>query len=463
LKAAVATDLWQEIKSVVGNQKFTGFIGHFYEDLDFNGPVRLTKVIPRLKWHDGGEASVGGNFRATQYSVRLFANFTATRNETLTIKLAAYNGVTVTFGDYHRVGDNGKVNVTAGVTYPITVEYFHGVGETRLEVAVTRPLENDRPSLTAKAASVDAIVFVGGLTAALEGEESSMDEDGFFRGDRTEIELPKAQWELLDFLKTLGRPIIFVICAGSAIAFNNTGLSAVLNAFYPGEAGGLAVADVIMGDYNPAGRLPITFYTATSELANFTDYNMSAGKGRTYRYYTGTPLYPFGHGLSYTTFSYSKPKVLGNPSKGESVTVKFGVRNTGSRSGDEVMQVYVTAHRAGEPIKALKWFKRQHFEPTAVETTIEAVLQPSAFAVFDDKAVGVGKYTIWVGGSSGVGLQVIDVEFKDSKKPRVWIIVGIAIGAVVLISAIIAVVCILRKRRKSALEQQQPPSLLSGS
>jgi beta-glucosidase len=118
---------------------------------------------------------------------------------------------------------------------------------------------------------------------------------------------------------------------------------------------------VTVGDYNPAGRLPITFHTTITELPNFTDYQMATRKGQMYRYYTGTSLYLFGHGLSYTTFSYSKPKVTGNPNKGESVTVKFGVRNIGGRDGDEVMQVYVNTHRKGEPIKALKWFRRQSF------------------------------------------------------------------------------------------------------
>jgi beta-glucosidase len=260
-----------------------------------------------------------------------------------------------------------------------------------------------------------------------------------------------------------------VICAGSAIAFNNTGVNAVLDAFYPGQAGGLAVADVILGDYNPAGRLPITFYTGTEELPNFTDYGMDAGNGRTYRYYRGTPLYLFGHGLSYTSFVYSALKIRGNPANGESVKVKFAVRNNGSREGDEVMQVYVSAHRAGEPIKSLKWFGRRNFRPSEAETMIEAVLEPMAFAVFDENetqpALGVGKFTISVGGSSGGDLQSVEVEFRAEKGAsdagRVIVIAGIAAGGLLLIAVIVGVVCIIRDRRRSNLEKYPPPSLMS--
>jgi hypothetical protein len=191
-----------------------------------------------------------------------------------------------------------------------------------------------------------------------------------------------------------------------------------LAAFYPGEAGGTAVADVLVGDYNPGGRLPITFYAATSKLADFSDYDGSAHKGRTYRYYTGTLLYLFGHGLSYTQFAYSKPTAEGNAAKGGVVHVKFAVTNTGARAGDEVVQVYVSSGRAGEPLKSLKYFKRVNFAAGSVETSFDVALPPSAFTIFNERTnrleVGGGKFTISVGGTSASAAQQ-SVEAANSQ------------------------------------------------
>jgi beta-glucosidase len=186
------------------------------------------------------------------------------------------------------------------------------------------------------------------------------------------------------------------------------------------EAGGLAVADVIFGDYNPAGRLPITFYSSTSELNEFHDYDMLAGKGRTYRYYKGKPMFPFGFGLSYTRFKYSNLEILGDVMKGEPVDVCFIVRNAGDLAGDEVLQVYVSAIGVpGEPIKALKWFERRQFE---VDQEIEVVarLDKEAFMIYDEEkdemVLRPGKFRIAVGGSSDDrDLIVKEVTFHDRR------------------------------------------------
>jgi beta-glucosidase len=465
-------DLWENITTVFGGQNLTGLTGSFYPNTNLNGAPSITKVIPRLRWHDGGESSLaGGSFPYSNYSVRFVGNYTATQTEVLELKYSWRFGLRLTFGslfnftswtadsnyeageEWRTASNVTRFHVIAGVTYPITIEHFHGSGESILNIALTRPLANDLSTITTKATKADVIVFVGGITPSLEGEEMPVTIEGFAGGDRTLIELPQVQRNLLNQLKNLNRPVVFVLCAGSAIAFNKTGLNAVIDAFYPGEAGGLAVADVLVGDYNPAGRLPITFYTATTELANISDYDMASGNGRTYRYYKGTPLYPFGHGLSYTTFAYSNLKVSGHPVFDDHVTVSFDVRNTGTRPSDEVIQVYVSSARDGEPVKSLSWFKRQNFAPSSEPTKFKINLPSAAFATFNEKSketqVIAGKFTISVGGeSSGAGVQSQTVTFM---KLSVAVIVGISLAAAVTVIAIIAVICFCRKRDTAPL------------
>ncbi len=189
-------------------------------------------------------------------------------------------------------------------------------------------------------------IFLGVQDGSWEGAEmkSRVGIECFYRGDRTTIELPGSQLEALRAMKKTGTPLILVLMAGSAIAFDGLekDLDAVLMAWYPGQRGGDAVADVLFGDYNPAGRLPVTFYSSTKELADFKDYNMRAGKGFTYRYYNGKALYPFGHGLSYTRFEYSGLKIDKTTlCKEDEFSVSVKVKNAGDRDGEEVVQLYV--------------------------------------------------------------------------------------------------------------------------
>jgi beta-glucosidase len=190
------------------------------------------------------------------------------------------------------------------------------------------------------AKSADVVIYVGGISPQLEGEEMKVDYDGFSGGDRTHIELPSVQTELLKALRATGKPVVFVNCSGSAIAmpWETEHLPAILQAWYPGEQGGRAVADVLFGDANPAGRLPVTFYHSTDDLPAFDDYSMS---NRTYRYFNGQPLFAFGRGLSYTRFGYRDAKLNAtNVSADDTVKLAFTLQNTGARDGDEVAQVY---------------------------------------------------------------------------------------------------------------------------
>jgi beta-glucosidase len=262
--------------------------------------------------------------------------------------------------------------------------------------------------------TADVAVFVGGLDASWEGEESNeMREkngvDGFYAGDRTKIELPEIQLNALKSIKKTGTPLIFILLAGSAISLNGLDqeLDAFLAAWYPGQRGGDAVADVLFGKYNPAGRLPVTFYSSTNELADFEDYNMRAGKGFTYRYYKGEALYPFGHGISYTTFKYSdmiidKTMIVDT----DDILVSVKVKNSGNIDGEEVVQLYVkdVESTTWMPIKQLREFRRISLKK-GEEKTVEFKLSPIKDMRYYDAlkqnyAVEPGEFEIQIGSSS---------------------------------------------------------------
>jgi beta-glucosidase len=214
------------------------------------------------------------------------------------------------------------------------------------------------------AGTADVIIYVGGISPRLEGEEMKVDYDGFSGGDRTEIELPAVQNELLKALQATGKPVVFVNCSGSAIAlpWEATNLPAILQAWYPGEQGGRAVADILFGDVNPSGRLPVTFYHATADLPAFDDYSMS---NRTYRYFNGRPDFAFGHGLSYTKFDYNSPKLNGTDfAAGDTIKLTFSLLNAGAWDGDEVAQVYFRHVNSTQPQPklALCGFVRIHLQ-----------------------------------------------------------------------------------------------------
>jgi beta-glucosidase len=264
----------------------------------------------------------------------------------------------------------------------------------------------------------EVIIYVGGLNPNLEGEEMrGVSYEGFAGGDRTTIELPEVQSKLLAELKATGKPVVFVLCAGSTIGLEKDEQSydALLVAWYPGEQGGNAVADVLAGDYNPAGRLPLTFYKSTDQLGDFSDYNMA---GKTYRYFKGEPLYPFGYGIGYTSFSYGKGKLSKSSiRKGKSVKVSFDVTNDGGKDGEEVAQVYV--RRLGDPnapLKSLRGFKRSPIK-AGESHRFEFTLGPDAFSYYDasvdDLAEKAGEYEILFGGSSDdKALQKLSLTIK---------------------------------------------------
>jgi len=238
------------------------------------------------------------------------------------------------------------------------------VYETGCPLASGQPDAQTWTKAIAAAWMSDVIIYVGGLSPRLEGEEIKTDYDGFSGGDRTQIELPPVQNQLLEALQAAGKPVVFVNCSGSAIAmpWAATNLPAILQAWYPGEQGGRAVADVLFGDVNPAGRLPVTFYHATADLPAFDDYSMS---NRTYRYFNGRPDFAFGHGLSYTRFDYSSPNLSGtNFTANDTIKLTFSLLNAGGWDGDEVAQVYFRHVNSDRPQArlALCSFARIHLQ-----------------------------------------------------------------------------------------------------
>jgi len=282
--------------------------------------------------------------------------------------------------------------------------------QPRPQVVIPQPIISDNytpdalEALASRAAESDVIVFVGGISPAVEGEELRLSLDGFAGGDRSRIELPDIQSRVLKALHATGKPVIFILCTGSAIALeqNEGDYDALITAWYGGQEGGTAVADVMTGAYNPSGRLPVTFYKSTSQLPDFLDYSM---KGRTYRYMTEEPLYPFGYGLSYTDYYFSKPVLSSNTVKnGSTVRVRVNVLNGGKMDGNEAVQVYVKRlGDANAPVKALKGLKMVSIK--AGETkTVDIDLPASAFEYYDSVADGLvcksGNYQILVGGSS---------------------------------------------------------------
>ena len=269
---------------------------------------------------------------------------------------------------------NRELTVKAGEEYTIQIDYIQTSGMAHLQFNVSHQEELTEQSLLAQVGDADVVIFCGGISPSLEGEEMKVDAKGFKGGDRTDIELPDAQRSLLKALHQSGKKVVFVNCSGSAIGLvpEMETCNAILQAWYPGERGGDAVADVLFGDYNPSGKLPITFYRSVNDLPDFLDYTMKGNsadgksQGRTYRYFTGQPLWPFGYGLSYTTFTKGKAKVRKDKT---GCTVTLNVTNSGEMAGSETVMAYLTCPADKEgPVKTLRQYERVTLQPGETKT-----------------------------------------------------------------------------------------------
>jgi beta-glucosidase len=315
----------------------------------------------------------------------------------------------------------GRIHLEKAKPYQLLVEYYQSDKPAAVARLVWSKVDlRPDPQAVAAAKDADVVIAVVGITSQLEGEEMHVDEPGFKGGDRTSLDLPKPEQDLLEAVAATGKPLVVVLTNGSALGVNwaKAHANAILDAWYPGEEGGAAVAETLSGRNNPAGRLPVTFYKDVSQLPAFDDYSM---KGRTYRYFTGTPLYPFGYGLSYTTFAYSGLTVPTTPvAAGSPVVVEATVTNTGKRAGDEVSQLYLSFPDVpGSPLRALRGFQRVHLEPGASQK-LHFELQPRDLSMVTEAGepiVAEGSYAISVGGNQpyvGVKVPTLPLEIKGT-------------------------------------------------
>lgn len=391
-----------------------GFKASYWNQLEFAGKKSVeTLVDSPFNFHTGGATVFAPGVNLNNFTACYQSVFQPKENREVTLSITGDDGYRVFVNDEKVIdhwGQHGaeshfySLNAQVGTQYDIRIEYMQAGGEGTLQFDLGYIKPFNPHEIATMVSEAEAIVFVGGISPKVEGEELPVSLPGFKGGDRTRIELPQVQRDLLHELHKTGKPIILVLCSGSAIGLSaEVDLTdAIVQAWYPGQAGGMAVADVLFGDYNPAGRLPVTFYKSTEQLPDFEDYNI---QGRTYRYFKGEALFPFGYGLSYTSFEIgearlSKKKIHEN----ESVCLELPVKNTGNRDGDEVVQVYIRKLQDKDgPLKTLKAFKRFHLKANE-KKHITFHLQNENFTFFDTESntmrVVPGDYEILYGTSS---------------------------------------------------------------
>lgn len=405
----VMTDLGDHISSAAGQ----GFASEFFNNTAFEGEPVYKGLARELHYTTGGNTQFAPNVNLTDFTARFTGEFISPIDGTIELELSGNDGIRLyvadekvvdVWGNEYGASKTYLLKARKGEKYPIRIEYMQRIGSADLNFSIGVRTPVDCAATAQRAKEADVIVFVGGISPRLEGEEMPVNVEGFRKGDRTDIELPKVQKEMIKALVATGKPVVYVVCTGSALALNweNDHVGAIVNAWYGGQEGGTAVADVLFGDYNPSGRLPVTFYKSVTQIPDFEDYSM---KGRTYRFMTEKPLYPFGYGLSYTTFEYGDAQLSKKEIKpDEEVILTLEIANKGQRDGDEVAQVYVKNPNDPEgPIKALKAFKRVHVK-SGEKQVVEIHLPAKAFQSFDDKTqtmeVRPGQYELLYGGSS---------------------------------------------------------------
>lgn len=399
----VIVSLFNDLKTPDGQK---GMRATYWNNEQFEGtPVTQVENTSSIHLVNGGNTAFAPGVNLEHFSVKYEGILTPQKDANIMINLNAddytaviFNGDTlVSRWNAHGVREQSYTqHVEAGKQYTIEVDYVQNVGMAFLAFDIAQRVNTDHNSLLQQVSDADVVVFVGGISPRLEGEEMRVNEEGFRGGDRISIELPKVQRELIADLKRAGKSVVFVNCSGSAMGLVSESqyADAILQAWYGGEQGGNAVADILFGDYNPSGKLPITFYQNAEQLPDFEDYRM---EGRTYRYFKGDALFPFGYGLSYTTFQIGKPTY--NNGK-VSVTVK----NTGKRAGTEVVQVYVRNPKDVDgPAKTLRAYQRVQLK-AGESKTLSISLPRSSFELWDAKSntmrVVPGTYEIMVGSSS---------------------------------------------------------------
>ena len=430
-----ACELNDEFTTVHHLQDFNDGKGvkvEFWNNKELQGNPDKTDYYKELNFSTFGAWGFAEGINNDNLSVRISGKYTATFTGEMKYTLSTDNGYLLVvngdtietaqaggrrggfggFGFGRRGADYKSFNVEKGKEYDIMIEYKRGNGNfAMLRGDICERKLADFTDLANEVKQADAIIIIGGISARMEGEG----------GDKQDIELPKVQQILLRDMHKTGKPVIFVNCSGSAIAFGSVEgqYDALLQAWYPGQGGAKALADVLFGDFNPSGKLPVTFYRSNSDLPDFLDYNM---ENRTYRYFKGVPQYAFGYGLSYTSFNVGQAKISAKAAKAKNTGKPFckltiPVTNTGKREGAETVQVYVKAlDDAGAPIKSLKGFEKLTI-PAGQTATATITLDGEAFEFYDEKidelSVKPGRYQILYGTSSrDEDLKTLDFTVK---------------------------------------------------
>ena len=421
-KACELNDEYETIHHLQDLNDGKGALVEFYNNKDLSGQPAKIDYYNELNFSTFGAWGFAQGVNRDTLSVRVSGRYTATFTGEMKYTLMTDNGYLLKVNDeviedakpagfrgfFGRRTEYKSFPVEEGKTYDIVIEYRHGNGQfAMLRGDICERNLVDFTALANEVKDADAIIIIGGISAQMEGEG----------GDKQDIELPKVQQMLMKAMHQTGRPVIFVNCSGSAIAFGSVEgeYDALLQAWYAGQGGAKALAEILFGDYNPGGKLPVTFYRSNSDLPDFLDYSM---KNRTYRYFTGVPQYAFGYGLSYTTFVVGQGKLSKKAmKKNGQVTLTVPVTNTGKREGTETIQVYVKAlDDAGAPIKALKGFQKLSLK--AGETKAATIsLDGEAFEYYDESidelSTRAGRYQILYGTSSlDKDLQSIDFVVK---------------------------------------------------
>ncbi len=386
-----------------------GWVGEFYDNFEMKGAPVVSKTAGTVNFKFWDDAPAEG-LKDDDFSIKWSGLITAPKTGKYLLGCFG-SGYRVFLGDsllleyentHESVQRFVEVPMIEGAKYPVRVDAFNKSGNCQIDFRWKVPGADHFEEALAAARKAEIVVMVMGLSPRLEGEEMDVPVEGFKGGDRLTLELPAIQQQLLKAVYQVNPKIVLVLMNGSALSINwaDEHIPAIIEAWYPGQAGGAALADVLFGDYNPSGRLPVTFYKSVDDLPPFDDYNM---KGHTYRYFRGTPLYPFGFGLSYSTFEYSGIEIPAEAKTGDRIPVEVKVKNTGSVAGEEVVQLYIQNldNQDESPILSLKGFERIFLNPAETKI-VRFMVEPLHFSIINDRSERVllpGAFQISVGGN----------------------------------------------------------------
>ncbi|WIG57158.1 MAG: Beta-glucosidase [Rhodanobacteraceae bacterium] len=408
-----------------------GLKGEYFDHADFSGKPRLTRIDRTIDFdwdHVAPDASLDPDHYAVRWTGELVppgvGDYTLVVHVDRCFDCRGHDPVRLYVDGKELIDNPGNGNPMQATLHfadisphAIELEMQHGGQDQGIRLQWLAPTEAQLAEAEAAARNADVVVAFVGLSPDVEGEELPLDVPGFDHGDRTDIALPAVQRALLERVAATGKPLVVVLMSGSAVAIDwaQQHADAIVDAWYPGESGGTAIARVLVGDNDPGGRLPVTFYRATRDLPPYVSYDM---EGRTYRYFKGTPLYPFGYGLSYTTFAYADPALSSTRLEaGTTLKVSATVRNTGTRAGDEVAEVYLDAPDVSLPPRhALVGFERVHLAP-GEKRRVEFELSPRQLSTVDaagNRAVAAGRYRVFIGGGQPGNVPGVSASFTIS-------------------------------------------------